>query len=470
VRKLERTLRMAKAAGYNGVVLDDYKFQILDRLSPEYFRHLEEIKTTARGLEMDLYPLVARFGYSNGLLAHDPNLAEGLPVIRAPYQMHGNYATLRADQHVRLNGEQGVRVSRFRQYHLAVDLKTDNFRATKALPAVVAINRRRIGYFDGLPAPTQDWTTHHIVFNSLDNELIEVRPLAWVSGIGEISFKNASLREIGLVNVIRREGAPLVVTAEDGRTVYQEAVDFEIENNRPLGLMPRYGEFDAYHEPPRLLRCPGSRIRDDQILLVSYYHAMIVREGGVMCCLSQPKPYDIVKDQISRLQEIFQPKGFFSSIDEVRVANWCDSCRRRAMTPGEMVAETASRCTQMIREASPSAKILAWSGMFDPFHNAHDHYYLANGDLAGSWKGLDKDVIVATWNFTTRERSLNWFGSLGHPQLLTGFYDRGVNEMEGWRKAAAGIAGISGAMYTTWRDDYSHLNTFADVMWNRARA
>src|ERR1700683_4651781 len=124
VRRLARTMRQAKAAAYNGVVLDDYKFQILDRLSPGYFRHLEEVKRTAAELQIDLYPLVARFGYSNGLLAHDPNLAEGLPVVGAPYTMRDRYASLLAAPPIRLTADQTVRVSRFRQYHLAVDLKT----------------------------------------------------------------------------------------------------------------------------------------------------------------------------------------------------------------------------------------------------------------------------------------------------------------------------------------------------------
>ena len=39
VRRLERTMRQAKAAGYNGVVLQDFKFQILDRVVPQYHRH-----------------------------------------------------------------------------------------------------------------------------------------------------------------------------------------------------------------------------------------------------------------------------------------------------------------------------------------------------------------------------------------------------------------------------------------------
>jgi hypothetical protein len=103
LRRLERTMRQAKAAGYNGVVLDDYKFQILDRTSALYFRHLEEIRRTAAELKMDLYPMVVRFGYPNGLLAHDPNLAEGVPVVRAPYRVRDGYVVLLAAPPIRLS-------------------------------------------------------------------------------------------------------------------------------------------------------------------------------------------------------------------------------------------------------------------------------------------------------------------------------------------------------------------------------
>lgn len=94
VRRLERTMLAAQAAGYNGVVLDDYKFQILDSLDASYFRNLEHLHNVAGTLGLDLYPLVARFGYSNGLLSHDPNLAEGVPAIRAPLRVQNGAATL----------------------------------------------------------------------------------------------------------------------------------------------------------------------------------------------------------------------------------------------------------------------------------------------------------------------------------------------------------------------------------------
>jgi len=466
VQRLERTMRQAKAAGYNGVVLDDFKFQILDRVEPEYYRNLETLRSAAAKLDLDLYPMVARFGYSNGILTHDPNLAEGLPVIRAPFRVLDGEAALVTDPPIQLNGDQLVRVSRFRQYHLSVTVKTNNFIAPEEIPAVLTADGRKIAHFDRLPAPTQGWTRHDVVFNSLDQDLVEVRPAGWLKGPGESDWKDAALQEIGLINVIRRDGAPLTVTSVDGRTCYEEGLDFELENHPP-GLMPQPGEYQAYHRPLRIHVGAKSRIRDGQDLLVSYYHAAIVREGSVMSCLSAPAVYQLVKDEILDMQNLLQPKGFFLGIDEVRVANWCQSCRQRAMTPGELLAENVRRCVQLVREISPSAKILVWSDMFDPFHNGHDRYYLVNGDAAGSWEGLDKDVIIANWNFNAIEQSLKWFASRGHSQLVAAYYDRTISEIAEWRKTAAGLPGICGAMYTTWREDYRHLDAFADFMWKR---
>jgi hypothetical protein len=464
VRRLERTMRQAKAAGYNGVVLEDFKFQILDRVESEYYRNLETIRSFAAKLDMDLYPVVAIIGYSNGILTHDPNLAEGLPVIRAPFRVLDGEAALATDPPIHLNGDQLVRVSRFRQYHLSVTVKTRNFISPEAIPAVLTANGRKIAYFDRLPAPSQDWTKHHVVFNSLDRDLLEVRPTGWLKGPGEYSWKDASLQEIGPINVIRREGAPLAVTSVDGKTCYEEGLDFELENHE---LMPQAGEYEAHHRPLRIRLGAKSRIRDGQSLLVDYYHAVITRKGSVMSCLSAPAVYKLVKDGILGVQNLLQPKGFFLGIDEVQVANWCQSCRQRAMTPGELLAENVRRCVQLVREVSPSAKILVWSDMFDPFHNGHDHYYLLNGDAAGSWEGLDKDVIIANWNFIAIEKSLKWFASRGHTQVVAAYYDRATSEIAEWKRAAAGLPGIRGAMYTTWREDYRHLGSFADLMWNR---
>ena len=44
VQQVLAIMRRAKAAGYNGVVLADYKFQILDRMPPGYFRNVAAVQ------------------------------------------------------------------------------------------------------------------------------------------------------------------------------------------------------------------------------------------------------------------------------------------------------------------------------------------------------------------------------------------------------------------------------------------
>src|ERR1700682_6293201 len=187
-------------------------------------------------------------------------------------------------------------------------MKTKYLISPVAIPAVLLADVRKSAYCDRLPAPTQGWTTHHAVFNSLDQDVVEVRPAGWLKGPGECDWKDASLQETSLINVIRREGAPLAVTSADGKTCYEEGLDFELESH---GLMPQAGEYEAHHRPPRIRPGTKSRIRDGQQLLVNYYHAVIVANGGVMSCLSAPAVYKLVKDEILSLQNLLPPKGFF---------------------------------------------------------------------------------------------------------------------------------------------------------------
>ena len=35
--------------------------------------------------------------------------------------------------------------------------------------------------------------------------------------------------------------------------------------------------------------------------------------------------------------------------------------------------------------------------MFNPYHNAHDDYFLINGTVAGSWEGIPPDVNLMNW-------------------------------------------------------------------------
>jgi len=87
-------IQRAGRAGYTGVVLTDYKFNILDRVIDNYFRNVERVKAAAVKARIELIPAVFSIGYSNGILAHDPNLAEGLPVVDQPFVVKNRVAVL----------------------------------------------------------------------------------------------------------------------------------------------------------------------------------------------------------------------------------------------------------------------------------------------------------------------------------------------------------------------------------------
>ena len=106
-----------------------------------------------------------------------------------------------------------------------------------------------------------------------------------------------------------------------------------------------------------------------------------------MCCLSEPKVYELLRDQAKRVNAMLKPKTFFMSHDEIRVAGWCRACRQSGKTPGAMLADNVRRCVEIIKEVeSAGAKIVVWSDMFDPNHNAVDQL-LPGQRLAGPIRG-----------------------------------------------------------------------------------
>src|SRR6185312_158071 len=200
-------------------------------------------------------------------------------------------------------------------------------------------------------------------------------------------------------------------------------------------------------------------------LLVSWYHPVITIGSQVMCCLSEPKLESILRDQARRVNELFRPRTFFMSHDEIRVANWCKACRDRKMTPGQLLAENVRRCTAILKSVNPRARIRVWSDMFDPHHNAVDTYYLDNGSLKGSWEGLSRDAIVANWNGGKARESLAFFDGRGHRQLIAGYYDvDDLSNFQNWDRAARHTNGVVGFMYTTWANKYSLLESYGEAL------
>jgi hypothetical protein len=517
---VQSLMRRAKAAGYNGIMLADYKFNILDRVPDAYFVHLEAVKRTAKELGLAIYPAVFPIGYSNGLLAHNPNLAEGIPVRDALFVVKGGEARLAPDPPVRLQGGdfetaqgdrftgwefqddigkstfadsavrrqgerslrmegigaanpqhgncrvmQRVRVSPFRQMHLSVWIKTDQFETPGSVrAAILTPDGRSLCFNNWQVQRTQDWTQYHAVFNTLDNREALIYLGVWGGRGGRLWWDDARLEEVGLLNLLRRPGCPLTVKGEDG-TLYEEGRDFAPVRDERMGVIPWPGEYTVYHEPPTIRIPAGSRLQEGQRLRVSFYHTVTIYDGQAVSCLSEPEVYAILKDQLERVRKAAQPPGYFMSHDEMRIANWCEACRKRGLTPGQLLADNVRRCVEMIRALDPKAEIFVWSDMFDPFHNAVNHYYLVNGDLAKSWEGLPKEAVIVNWHFDRRKENMPWFAQRGHRQILAGYYDSDPQSIRVWLEDAKGVPGVVGVMYTTWQNRYDDLEAFAKAAW-----
>jgi hypothetical protein len=261
------------------------------------------------------------------------------------------------------------------------------------------------------------------------------------------------------VNILRRDGCPLIVRVEGGR-VLKEGVDFEPLHDSRLGNQPWPGEYEVWHEAPQI----KTKLPDGTRLRVSYHHPHIIYEGQVCACPSEPEFDELLERQAREVHAAWGARSYLMSHDEWRVLGWDESCRRRGLDAGAIVADNARKCVGWLRSVNPNGRVLVWSDMFDPYHNAVKNYYLVRGDLHGSWNGLDKGVIIMNWNFDKRSESLKFFADRGHQQILAGYYDAGPGQIGQWLEAARGIRGVIGVMYTTWQGNYSDLEAFGRIV------
>jgi hypothetical protein len=540
-------IERAKRSGYSGVMLSDYKLQVLDRVPDFYFRNVERVKTAAANVGIELIPAVFSIGYSNGHLASDPNLAEGLPVVDQPFviknkaesaarkeravksraagaQVRRLEAVLDSRPAVRIrNGDfeetsgdrfggftfqddpgAGTFADRSTVYHgrAACRLEAGSTASGRTSPNLRLAQRvalrphtayrlscwvktrdlvptgsfhllalgtgqwgRTLTFHEAGLESTQDWKHVDVVFNSLDQVEANLYAGFWGPGKGTLWLDELAVEEIALVNVLRRPGCPFSVKSADGRITHEEGRDFEPVADSKLGRVPWEGEYEFEHSGATIRLTARSRIKTGDRLRVSWYHPIITHGSQVMCCLSEPKLEQILREQARRVNMLFHPKTFFMSHDEIRVANWCRACRDRKLSPGKLLAENARSCTSILKSINPQARVVVWSDMFDPHHNAVDNYYLVNGSLKGSWEGLASDVIIANWNADQARQSLRFFADRGHQQLIAGYYDGDdLENFQKWDSAARNVPGVFGFMYTTWQSKYGLLERYGEAL------
>ena len=490
----EQLLVRAAKAGYDHALIADSKFTRLAQMPQKYFNHVNRLREISAQHKIEIVPAVFPIGYSNDLLAADPNLAEGLPVKRAPFVVKNGEARAVTEEPAKLlNGDfsdaskrngwkllddcvkiengvlhmtdahggnsramQPLKLQPFRCYHISVRVKSQDYGGMMEMKLLAGSQSLNHAYLHA--KKTQDWTEHHVIFSSLEHSDVGLYIGAWGAKGGEAWWDDVKLEESGLVNLLRRDGCPLRVETEDGK-VLQEGTDFENVRDPKTGMVPYAGNFDVWHEPPAI----KTKLPDGSKLRASFYHPMLIYDEQICACPSEPRIGELLRDQAKRVNDTWQPHGFMMSHDEWRVMNWCDACQKRNLDAGAMAAQNVRDCISMLKATKPDGAIYVWNDMFDPQHNARNHYYLVRGDLAGSWEGLSKDVIIMNWNLGKLRESLQFFAGRGHKQIIAGYYDSDVSHLKNHLAAARDVPGVIGVMYTTWRKKYEDLEAFARI-------
>jgi len=515
VEEIRDIVKTSSEHGLNGMVLSG-GLDGLSRRSDEHLRRLQEVRNICEQNKIEIIPIIFSAGYGGSVLGHNTNLAAGLPVKDALFTVEGKEARLVADPpveivnggfeefdgnrfkgynfhdkpgeisfvdqktvkegkvslrfehfgevdpqhgHARVMQEVGVHPHRY--YRLTCWVKTEDVKGSFRIQVLVD-DRSLAPYDPGIPETT-DWRKVTMVFNSLEYDKIKIYAGLWGGRDGKVWLDDLRLEEVGLLNVLRRPGTPVTVTSEDGETVYQEGSDY----GRVVD--PKFRPWrQPEHEPAPIHILPDSRIKDGQRLRVSFYHSVSINRGQVSACMSEPEVYDIWRKEARLLHQQLQPQKYLLSMDEIRAGGSCAACKERNMTMAEILGDCITKQVEILRENNPDAEIYIWSDMLDPDHNAHDNYYLVDGDFTGSWNYVPKDLIIVCWYHKIREKSLKFFSDLGFRTLAGAYYDGDtLDNPKDWLESLDRTPGATGIMYTTWRNKYALLGGFGDMVTRR---
>jgi hypothetical protein len=509
VTEISRVLQTAGAHHFNGAVVS-FGLDTLCKHSPEYFRRLEDIRRSCDTNALELIPSLFSVGYGGAALAHDPNLAEGLPVQDAPFVVaggeghlaetnnafiangdfeqvsdnkfkgfdfcdqpgeisfvdreifHGGKASLRlenfaANPHGHGRVMQTVKVIPHRCYRVTLWVKTEGLQPANGFRMLVLANDRDLAPREFRVPPSSDWRKLSMLVNSMNADKLSLYAGLWGGKTGKVWLDDWSIEEAGPVNVLHRAGTPVTVRNEQGTLTYSEGKDYA-----PL-VDPSLRPWRDDGEAMALKVLPGGRIHDGDHLRVSWYHSMIINDSQVTVCMAEPALYEIFDHEVKLLAEKLRPTSVLLNMDEIRMGGTCKACTGRNM--GQLLGECITHEASILRSHIPSVEIYIWADMLDPNHNSHGNYYLVNGDFSGSWTNVPKNLIMTVWGGEPREKSMRFFAEQGFRTLVACYYDAdNLNDVQGWLQIAGQLRKVRGFMYTPWQKKYELLADFGDLL------
>jgi hypothetical protein len=468
VEKIRRIARVAGDNGLNGVLLA-IGLDSIDLKGPDYLERLEAVKDILKQNRLEMIPNIFSGGYGGAILAHDRNLAEGFEVRDLLYTAKEGQAHLVPGVVLDYTGPaverlwtREVAVKPYRCYRVTFRAKTEGLPETQPFTSgafrltVQTEDKRNLTPWNARIPSTTDWREVRWGFNTQGYDKVSISIGIRENTPGKAWVDTVRVEEVGLMNVLRRQGTPVVVRAGEGDTIYEEGRDYD-------RIVDPHLTFRFAHEGPSIRLLPGSRIREGQRLRVSYYHGFSINDGQTTICMGEPKTYEIWRDVARRMHAAAAPPRYVLSMDEMREGGTCAACRGRNLA--KLFGECVTRQFRMLREVNPKVDVWIWSDMLDPNHNARDKYYLVNGDFTGSWNYVPRELGIVTWYYERRALSLPFFSKLGFRTLAGAYYDADtLDNPRGWLEELRKTPDSQGILYTTWLNKYDLLGGFGQLV------
>ena len=469
--------RIAKA-GYTGLAMVENRFHRWNQFTPKQLENYRRVRERARELKLDFIAAMLPMGYANDILSNDPNLAEGMPVVDAPFVVRGGKLVpddpttivngsfekhkdnvpagwtvdmpgqvcfidaeatyegkpslrmqdpAKGNEYAHARAWQAVDVKPWQYYYASVAVKTQDLESPGDVRLMAfGTTGEHAGRWLNIPYAyakrTQDWTRVGYTFNTRDYTKMSLYIGSWSGGNGKMWWADVRMEPAGLVNLLRRDGAPFRATTADGKTLLVEGKDLPEMRDGGTGRSPYVGGYH-WHAQPDIVIPLTSRLKEGDRALLSYSHTMLMcYNDQVPICMSEPKTNELIDWCVAKTEENVHSDGYFLQHDEIRMQGYDASCLKTGKTCGEILADNMRFCTGAIRKRNPNAVIYVWSDMFDPHHNAQEkgEYELVRGDgpWFNSWKGLDAKVGLVNWN-AGKPESLKFFSDLGKAQIIS---------------------------------------------------
>ncbi|MBN1809176.1 MAG: hypothetical protein JW909_08915 [Planctomycetes bacterium] len=233
---------------------------------------------------------------------------------------------------------------------------------------------------------------------------------------------------------------PVVVKSIDGTVTFEEGRDYVLKfgkikahwaekvhygTGHPKGYpyqVLRWAEYAGDQEATTVARTADSRIPDGSDVLVEFsfigpdpYSRWKYRE-----CLSDPRlyaagrqnpvyrlctdPFDLIDPEI---------RVYGIEYDEYRTIGWDHKCLASGKTRAEICYGYVKAQVDFVLERKPGTRVVMWSDMIDPHHNAADYRLEGTAELLAR-NGYNKKVIAQPWHSGMAEKSVKFLSDLGY--------------------------------------------------------